>query len=198
MLKKISVLAFLLIATSVFAEDQIRRTVIVKNGEVLLDESDPPGKRAFLGVSLIDLTPELRDFFGASKDAGVLVSSVTDNGPAAKAGVRVGDVITSVNGKSTSNSRDLRQAIRENKAGDSIRIEVLRGKTRQALVATAEEREMPEFRAFNFKGLDHIMPLPPNGEWHKRLLPSNENEELRSQIRALEKRLQELEKRLQK
>ena len=203
MLKKLSVLALLLIATSVFAEpeDQIRRTVIVKNGEVVLDESDPPGfagKRAFLGVSLLDLTPELRDFFGASKDAGVLVSSVSDNGPAAKAGVRVGDVITSVNGKATGNSRDLRQAIKDNKAGDSIRIEVLRGKGRQALVATAEEREMPEFRAFNFKGLDHMMPLPPDGEWHTRLLAPAENEELRTRIRTLEKRLQELERRLQK
>lgn len=202
MLKKIAVLTLLLIATSVFAEpeDQIRRTVIVKNGEVVLDESDPPGfsgKRAFLGVSLVDLTPELRDFFGAPKDAGVLVSSVSDNGPAAKAGVRVGDIITSVNGKSTAGARDLRQAMKDNKAGDSIRIEVLRGRNRQTLMATAEERELPEFRAFNFKGLDHIMP-PLDGEWHKRLLPSTENEELRSQIRALEKRLQELEKRLQK
>ena len=203
MLKKLSVLALLLIATSVFAEpeDQIRRTVIVKNGEVVLDETDPPGisvKRAFVGVSLTELTPELREFFGASTDAGVLVSSVSENGPAAKAGVRVGDVITSVNGKATGSARDLRQAIKDNHAGDSIRIEVLRGKSRQALVATAEEREMPEFRAFNFKGLEHMMPLPPDGEWHKRLLPSSEDEELRAKIRALEKRLQELEKRLQK
>ncbi len=197
MLKKISVLALLLIATSAFAEEQIRRTVIVKNGEVVLDETDPPGKRAFLGVSLVDLTPELRDFFGAPKDAGILVSSVTDNGPAAKARVRVGDVITAVNGKTTANARELRQAMKDNHAGDSIRIEVIRGKNRQALVATAEEREMPEMRAFNFKGLEHMLP-PPDGEWHKRLLPSAENDELRSQIRALEKRLQELEKRLQK
>src|SRR5260370_26345402 len=111
MLKKISVLALLLIATSAFAEEQIRRTVIVKNGEAVLDETDPPGKRAFLGVSLVDLTPELRDFFGAPKDAGILVSSVTDNGPPAKAGARVGDVITAVNGKTTANARELRQAM---------------------------------------------------------------------------------------
>ena len=75
---------------------------------------------------------------------------------------------------------------------------VRRGKSRQALVATAEEREMPEFRAFNWKGLDHIMPFPPDGEWHGRLLAPAENEELRTRIRTLEKRLQELEKRLQK
>ena len=146
MLKKFSALVFLLIVTtSAFAEDQIRRTVIVRNGEVLLDETDPlgnPGKRAFVGVSLTELTPELREFFGAPKDSGVLVSSVSENGPAAKAGVRVGDVITAVNGKTTANARDLRQAVKDNHAGDSIRIEVIRGRNRQALVATAEEREM--------------------------------------------------------
>jgi predicted metalloprotease with PDZ domain len=197
MLKKIAALVFLLIGTSVFAEDQIRRTVIVRNGDVVLDETDPPSKHAFVGLSLTELTPELREFFGAPKDSGVLVSSVVENAPAAKAGVRVGDLITSVNGKSTASARDLRLAIRDNHAGDSIRLEVIRTRNRQALVAIAEERETPEVRAFSLKDLDHMLP-PPNGEWHQRLLPSTENEELRAQIRSLEKRLQELEKRLQK
>jgi predicted metalloprotease with PDZ domain len=198
MLKKIAALVFLLIGTSVFAEDQIRRTVIVRNGDVVLDETDPPSKHAFVGLSLTELTPELREFFGAPKDSGVLVSSVVENAPAAKAGVRVGDLIISVNGKSTASARDLRLAIRDNHAGDSIRVEVIRGKSRQTLVATAEERESPEFPRFHWKELEHMLPPAPNGEWHQRLLPSTENEELRAQIRSLEKRLQELEKRLQK
>ena len=134
MLKKIAALVFLLIGTSVFAEDQIRRTVIVRNGDVVLDETDPPSKHAFVGLSLTELTPELREFFGAPKDSGVLVSSVVENAPAAKAGVRVGDLITSVNGKSTASARDLRLAIRDNHAGDNIRMEVIRGRNRQALV----------------------------------------------------------------
>jgi predicted metalloprotease with PDZ domain len=198
MLKKIAALVFLLIGTSVFAEDQIRRTVIVRNGDVVLDETDPPSKHAFVGLSLTELTPELREFFGAPKDSGVLVSSVVENAPAAKAGVRVGDLIISVNGKPTASARDLRLAIRDNHAGDSIRVEVIRGKSRQTLVATAEERESPEFPRFHWKELEHMLPPAPNGEWHQRLLPSTENEELRAQIRSLEKRLQELEKRLQK
>ncbi|SRR6266852_9214085 len=199
MLKKISALVLVLVAsTSLFAaEDKIRRTVIVRNGDVLLDEFDPPGKRAFVGVSLAELTPELREFFGAPKDSGILVSSVVENGPAAKAGVRVGDVITAMNGKTTTGYRDLRDAMKDNHAGDSIRIEVIRGKSRQALVATAEEREGPEFPRFHLKELEHMLPPPPNGEWHQRII-APENEELRARIRDLEKRLQDLEKRIQK
>ena len=198
MVKKISMFAVLMIATtSLMAfDDPIRRTVIVRDGNVVFDDGRPlSGKRAYVGVSLAEMTPELREFFGASKEVGVLVSSVAENGPAAKAGVRVGDVITSVNGKATANYRDLREAIKDSHAGDSMRIEVIRGKSRQTLVATAEEREMPEVRAFNLKELESGMP---NGVWKKHLLESPDNEELRAQIRALEKRLQELEKRLQK
>ena len=125
MVKKVSMFAVLMIAaTSLMPFDEpIRRTVIVRDGNVVFDnDGGLLGKRAYLGVSLAEMTPELREFFGASKEVGVLVSSVVENGPAAKAGVRVGDVITSVNGKSTANARDLREAMKDNHAGDSIRI----------------------------------------------------------------------------
>jgi membrane-associated protease RseP (regulator of RpoE activity) len=207
MSKKLSfTLVLLILAASLAAAEApnsegVRRTVIVRDGNVVLDEVEPGGKRAFVGVSLTELTPELREFFGATRDAGVLVSSVSENGPAARAGVRVGDVITAVNGKLIANYWDLRSAIKDNHAGDAIRLDVLRGKGKQTLMATAEERDTPEFRAFNLKGLDkgmieRVFPFPDK-EWHGALI-APENQELRSRIRELERRLQELEKRLPK
>ena len=197
-MKRLSICLLLLMAVaSAFADDPIRRTLIVRDGDVLLDDFGPPGKRAFVGLSLISLTPELREFFGTPKDSGVLVSSVTDNGPAAKAGLRVGDIITAVNGKPTTGYRDLREAIKDSHAGDSIRMDVLRGKARQTIVATAEEREGPQIRSFKLGELERELgPMLPKSEWHGKLM-APDNEELHVRIRDLEKRLQELEKRLQ-
>ena len=196
MKRSLSLFVLLMTATALFAADQVRRTVIVRDGNVLLDEIDPPGKRAFVGVSMVELTPELRAFFGAPNEAGVLVSSVTENGPAAKAGVRVGDVITAINGKTVGNYHDLRDAIRDNHAGDSVRIDVIRGKSRQTMMATLDERELPEFRAFKLGDLKRELPPMPK-EWRGKLI-APDNDELRARIKELEKRLLELEKRLQK
>lgn len=199
MRKTVFTLVVLLVAaTSAFAaDDSGRRTIVVRDGNVLFDDFDFPGKSAFIGVSVIDLTPELREFFGASKDSGVLVSSVADNGPAAKAGVRVGDVITAVDGNAVAGLRDLRKAIKNNHGGDNIRIELLRGKNRQTVMAVAEEREFPDARLFAIPGFDKqlIKPLP-NGEW-KQFMVSPDDDRLQTRIRELEKRLQDLEKRLQ-
>jgi membrane-associated protease RseP (regulator of RpoE activity) len=191
-----TLVVLLVAATSAFASDDPgRRTIVVRDGNVLFDDFDVPGKSAFIGVSVIDLTPELREFFGASKDSGVLVSSVADNGPAAKAGVRVGDVITAVDGEAVAGLGDLRRAIRNNHGGDNIRIELLRGKNRQTVMAVAEEREFPGL--LTLPGFDKQLMKPlPNGEW-KQFMVSPDDERLQTRIRELEKRLQALEKRLQ-
>lgn len=196
--KLLSIVVLLIAATSLFGSEPPQRTIIVRDGNILFDDGLLAGKRPFLGVSLTELTPELREFFGAAKDAGVLVSSVTENGPAAKAGVRAGDVIIALNGTPVTDYRDLRGAMKGKHAGDSIRLEVVRGKARQTMVATAEERQMPEIRSFNLRGLERELGKPLIGsEWHGRLI-APETEELRTRIRDLEKRLQELEKKLQK
>ena len=64
------------------------------------------GGRARLGVTIQSLTPQLEEYFGA-KNGGVLVSSVTQDSPAATAGLKAGDVITSINGRSVTGSGDL-------------------------------------------------------------------------------------------
>ncbi len=198
MLKKISLIVALFLASiSSFADDQVRRTIVVRDGEVLLDDGLPRGKRAFIGVSMTSLTPELREFFGAPKESGVLISSLTENGPAAKAGLRVGDVIVGVNGKTVANHSDLTDAVKDKHAGDSIRLDIIRGKARQTIVVTAEEREMPEIRRFKLGQLERELGPLTAPEWRARLA-APETEELRTRIRDLEKRLQELEKKLQK
>jgi len=205
MLKRLATLCVLLFATaSLFAAQSDsdsngdRHVIVVRDGEVILDNL-AGGKTAFLGVAMCDLTPELREFFGATRDAGVLVSSLTENGPAAKAGLRVGDVITAVNGKPVSNKGQVVAAMRDKHAGDSIRIEAIRGKARQTFTATAEERKLPGFEAFNKIPLSEhgFGTLLPRGEW-RAYVDSPDREELRTRIRELETRLQELEKKLQK
>jgi hypothetical protein len=109
-----------LLATAAFADGPgVRRTIIVKDGKVVTDNVEgvddelPGGKRAYLGVSLTDISPELREHFGATKENGVLVESVEDGSPADKAGLQVGDVIISVEGKDVHWSGDSRRAIRD-------------------------------------------------------------------------------------
>lgn len=97
---------------------------------------------SFLGVSLTELTPELRGHFGAREDAGVMVSQVVEDSPAWRAGVQVGDVITAVDGEPVASGRALAHAIRQQEAGTTVGVEVLRDGRYETFDATLEEREV--------------------------------------------------------
>lgn len=99
------------------------------------------GKGGFLGVLLTPMTRELRAHEGVPESAGVLVSKVIEESPAWRAGVRVGDVITAVDGEAVESPRDLAHAIRGREAGDAVTLELWRDGTLQNLAATVEERE---------------------------------------------------------
>jgi S1-C subfamily serine protease len=95
------------------------------------------GRRGRLGVSVEGLTPQLAEYFGA-KDGGVLVTSVTEASAGAKAGLRAGDVITSVNGTRV---RDANALVRElDGAGGEVTIGLLRDRKELTLKATLEPR----------------------------------------------------------
>src|SRR5687768_15504656 len=69
------------------------------------DGVDTSRSRTRLGVNVQSLRDDLPGYFGV--ESGVLVTSVRPDTPAAKAGLRTGDVITAVNGKPVSSTRDL-------------------------------------------------------------------------------------------
>ena len=102
--------------------------------------------RGYLGVSIQPLTGDLARSFGISETAGALVSSVVDGSPAAKAGVKPGDVITEYNGRKVARAEDLPRAVAESPVGRDVPVTVVRdGKpvTLRATVARLDEGGAP-------------------------------------------------------
>jgi len=95
-----------------------------------------------LGIGIQDLSDQLGEFFG-TKD-GVLVSSVTADSPAAKAGLRAGDVITSVNDAPVASSEALIAAVQKVDAGGTLKVGYVRDKKPGTATATLEPREKPK------------------------------------------------------
>jgi membrane-associated protease RseP (regulator of RpoE activity) len=92
-----------------------------------------------LGAQVMDLTEELRGFFGAPQDAGLLVGKVVADSPAAKAGVRVGDVLVEVAGQPIDDSWQVLTALADKQKGDQVSLVVIRDKKRLNLTATLDE-----------------------------------------------------------
>ena len=83
-----------------------------------------------IGVSISALSKQLADYFGVPDGKGLLVRDVRPDSPAAKAGIKAGDVIVEIDGKKTSDGADLIEAVNEKKEG-TISVTIVRDKNRQ-------------------------------------------------------------------
>ena len=90
--------------------------------------------RSRLGVNVQGLPGDLPEYFGVK--SGVLVTAVRPDSPAAKAGLKAGDVITAVNGKAISSPRDLLSAFPEGGSAPDVTVTVVREKKETTLRAS--------------------------------------------------------------
>ncbi|HEY7172209.1 MAG TPA: PDZ domain-containing protein [Vicinamibacterales bacterium] len=100
---------------------------------------DMPGTRARLGVTIQEMTPQLATYFGAKE--GMLVSSVSDDSPASRAGLKAGDVIVSVDGRKVATRTDLVSVLREAKDRQEVSIGIMRERRASSVKATLERPE---------------------------------------------------------
>lgn len=101
-----------------------------KNGRV---------SRGWLGVLIQDVTRELAESFGLDKPHGALVAKVLEDSPAARAGIKVGDVVLAFDGKRVDHSADLPPIVGGTTVGTRVPVEVRRhGRTLTLYVKTAE------------------------------------------------------------
>src|SRR5271170_2724592 len=97
----------------------VRPTVeaLIRDGKV---------SHGYMGIGISDVTPENAKFFHVENNEGAVVSQVEDGSPAAKAGVKVGDVITELDGQKISDASQLQIEVGQKQPGTTIKLEILR------------------------------------------------------------------------
>ena len=106
-----------------------------------------PGEFAFfggtrLGITAESLTDQLAEFFGVKDSKGALVASVGENSPAAKAGIKAGDVIIAVDNEKVDSVKALIKALSAKKEG-TVAVKIVRNRAEQTINVTLEKREPP-------------------------------------------------------
>src|SRR5262249_41657908 len=77
--------------------------------------------RAYLGVAIQEVTPDIASAFKLDKAQGALIGDVAENSPASRAGLQAGDIILKLDGSDVSDSRALQLAIGQMKPGRTVR-----------------------------------------------------------------------------
>lgn len=173
-------------------------------------------ERGFLGVQLLDLTSELRLHYGTREDRGVLVSRVVDDSPAQRAGLRVGDVITHLDGEPVTSSFDATTRIGTRGDGEVVALEVMRDGKVETLSATLETRERPQIEvgsllhhlgeegggfSYTFdpealeKKMEGVRTYFESPEWEAEL--ERIHEDVEKELRDLDVKIRKLEKDLE-
>jgi serine protease Do len=108
---------------------------LIKNGKV---------RRGQLGVSIQPMTPELASKLGLEESRGVVVAAVAPNSPAARAGIRPGDVIVGFNGEPVTDGNTLRNRVASTPPNTQVNLTALRDGREQQMQVTLGEYQRRE------------------------------------------------------
>jgi len=117
---------------------------------------------SYLGIGGMDITPERAKALNLKDDRGVELSQIDPEGPAAKAGLKEGDVIVEFNGQPVQSWTQLKRVVQETPIGRQVKIVVWRSGGTQTLTATVGERKNQPMIIGPESGWNFNMPSMPN------------------------------------
>lgn len=113
---------------------------LIENGRVT---------RGWLGVETQDITPQLAESFNLQNITGIIIAGIQRNGPAAQAGMRPGDIILSVNGEASTDSKTVMNQIARVSPGEKLQMKILRSGREIETEAIVGERPAPQRQQSN-------------------------------------------------
>ncbi len=115
--------------------------------------------RGRIGISVQTISPAIAEGLGLSRDWGALVGDVTPDGPADKAGVKVGDIVLTANGRTMRNARQLEAYIYRSPMKQKITLQVLRGQDQLSIdVPVTDSVDDPQRFADMVNPEDNLVP----------------------------------------
>jgi len=129
--------------------------------------SAPQEERAYLGVYLSDLSEPVRTALGLGEDEGVMIDQVAEGGPAAKAGLKEGDVIVEFDGEPITGAGGLHRRLDRARPEQEVPVIALRKGQRQSLNVKLGSRPRSAWRMLDgaslpdIEGIAPLFPTPP-------------------------------------
>jgi serine protease Do len=107
---------------------------LIQNGKV---------EHGFIGIGISDVTPDNAKFFNMNNASGAVVTQVDPNSPGAKAGLKIGDVVTQLDGKNVTDAGQLQMEVGQKHPGETIQLAVMRDGKTMNLPVTLESMNGP-------------------------------------------------------
>ncbi len=187
-------------------DNEVVEVQILRDGEPLTVQVKPEkneirevirlGGRNYIGVQLQELDTDLAAYFKVDPKAGVLVTGVEPDSPAAVAGIRSGDVLTHFNGNKIDSPDEVREDVGELKDGETAEITLVRQGIEKKVTVKPENRP---FHGEFMKHLPDMMAFTESPEFQEQMENlQSEMEEVKRDLQLRQQDIEELKAKIQK